>query len=60
MRAKQVGVLALLAAFSAIGAVFWLAGHVHRPLEIGQERLIVVEPGSTLNGLLRQLDQEGA
>lgn len=59
MRAKQVGVVVLLVAFTAIGAVFWLAGHVHRPLQIGQERLIVVEPGSTLNGLLRQLDQEG-
>lgn len=49
----------LVVAFTAIGAVFWLAGHVHRPLEIGQERLIVVEPGSSLNALLRQLDQEG-
>jgi UPF0755 protein len=59
LRAKHAGLLVLLLVLSAIGALFWLAGHVHRPLDVGQERLVVVEPGSTLNGLLRQLAREG-
>ena len=59
MRAKHVGILVLLLAVSGLGALFWLAGHVHRPLEVGQERLIVIERGASLHSLLRQLDREG-
>lgn len=60
MRAKHIGILVLLLVVTGIAALFWLAGHVHRPLELGeQERLIVIERGTSLHGLLRQLDREG-
>lgn len=59
MRAKYVGLLALLVAFTAIGALFWLAGHVHRPLQLEQEQVIDITPGSSLNGVLRQLADDG-
>jgi len=60
VRAKHIGILVLLLVVTGIAALFWLAGHVHRPLELGeQERLIVIERGTSLHGLLRQLDREG-
>ncbi|MEE4251524.1 MAG: endolytic transglycosylase MltG [Alcanivoracaceae bacterium] len=59
MRAKHVGLLAVLVAFTAIGALFWLAGHVHRPLQLEQEQVISVAPGSSLSGVLRQLARDG-
>ena len=49
----------MLVAFTAIGALFWLAGHVHRPLQLEQEQVIDITPGSSLNGVLRQLADDG-
>lgn len=59
MRAKYIGLLALLLAFTAIGTLFWLAGHVHRPLQLEQEQVIDIAPGSSLNGVLRKLARKG-
>lgn len=59
MRAKHIGLLALLLALTAVGALFWLTGHVHRPLQLEQEQVIDVAPGSSLNSVLRQLARQG-
>ncbi|MCC1497705.1 endolytic transglycosylase MltG [Alcanivorax sp. 1008] len=59
MRAKYVGLLALLVAFTAVGTLFWLAGHVHRPLQVEQEQVVSIAPGSSLNGVLRKFAREG-
>lgn len=49
----------MLVAFTAIGALFWLAGHVHRPLQLEQEQVVNIAPGSSLNGVLGQLARDG-
>jgi len=59
VRAKYIGLLALLLALTAIGTLFWLAGHVHRPLQLERQLVIDVAPGSSLNSVLRQLAREG-
>jgi UPF0755 protein len=59
LRAKHIGLLVLLVSLTGVGVVFWLAGHVHRPLLIEQQTLIVIPPGSSLNGVLRQLENQG-
>jgi UPF0755 protein len=59
LRAKHVGLLVLLVSLSAAGALFWLAGHVHHPLELDDSLVINVPPGSSLNAVVRDLERQG-
>ena len=59
IRARHLGLLALLLLVAGIGSLFWLAGHIHRQVKLEAPYVLELAPGSTLNSVLGQLQRDG-
>lgn len=59
MTFKRVLLLLVLAGAMALGAVFTLAGSLHRPLQIDDEQMLFLAPGSSLSQVLADAAADG-
>lgn len=59
IRARHLGMFFLLAVMVGIGMLFWLLGHVHRPLKLDAPYVLEVSVGSGLGNVLARLRQDG-
>ena len=59
MNPKHIGLLALLLLVVGVGAVTWMGGHLHRPLQLAEPDTLEVAPGDGLSRILLNIEQRG-